>query len=100
MFALFLLNIFILFLRIFTLWADLPKPKMSNTQGTWVTQLVKHLTLGFSSGHDLWVLGWSPKSGTVLSMESVCPFTPFCPMHFHMELMKLVLLLYILVLLC
>jgi len=35
-----------------------------------VAQLVKRLTLGFGSGHDLGVVGSSHKSGSVLSMES------------------------------
>ena len=29
-------------------------------RGTWVAQLVKHLTLGFSSGLDLMVCGFEP----------------------------------------
>ena len=38
-------------------------------RGTWVAQAVKHLTLDFSSGHDPHVVGSSPTSGSVLSME-------------------------------
>ena len=34
------------------------------------TQLVKHPTLGFSSGHDFMVTESSPMSGSVLSAES------------------------------
>ena len=41
-----------------------------NSRGTWVAQLVEHLALGFSSGHDLRVLRSSPVSGSMLSMES------------------------------
>ena len=37
--------------------------------GTWVVQLVKHLTLDFGSDHDLSVLGSSPAWGSMLSME-------------------------------
>ena len=36
--------------------------------------LVKHPTLGFSSGHDLKVVGLDPVSGSVLSMESAWDF--------------------------
>ena len=39
------------------------------TQGAWVAQSVEHLTLDFSSGHDPRVVGFSPASGSVLSME-------------------------------
>ena len=38
--------------------------------GAWVAWLVKHPTLGFSSGHDLMVVGLSPFLGSVLSVES------------------------------
>ena len=38
--------------------------------GAWVAQLVKQLTLGFSSGHDLRVMRLSPTSGSMLGMES------------------------------
>ena len=38
--------------------------------GIWVTQLVKHLTLDFSVGHDLRVVRSSPVSGSALSKES------------------------------
>ena len=38
--------------------------------GTWVPQSVKHLTPGFSSGHDLRVIRLSPMLGSVLSEES------------------------------
>ena len=29
-------------------------------RGTWVAQSVKHLTLGFGSGHDLMIRGFEP----------------------------------------
>ena len=35
--------------------------------GNWVVQLVERPTLGFSSGHDLRVMGPSPALGSVLS---------------------------------
>ena len=38
--------------------------------GTWVAQSVEHLTLGFSSGCDLQVVGSSPKLGSALNVES------------------------------
>ena len=35
--------------------------------GVWEAQSVKHLICGFSSGHDLRVVGSSPEWGSVLS---------------------------------
>ena len=47
-----------------------PQPfKTCMSGGTWVAQLVERLTLGFDSGHDPRVVGWSLKSGSVLSVE-------------------------------
>ena len=50
--------------------------------GTWVAQSIKPLTLGIGTGHDLRVIGLSPKgstvSGSMLSMESSC-LSPFAP---------------------
>ena len=43
--------------------------KNSRTEGAWVAQSVECLTLDFSSGHDLRVVGSSPASGSVLSTE-------------------------------
>ena len=40
------------------------------TQGHLVAQSVKHLTLDFSSGHDLRAVRLSPVSGSTLSRES------------------------------
>ena len=40
-------------------------------RGTWVAQSVKHLTLGFSSGHDLTVCEITPRVG--LSAGSMEP---------------------------
>ena len=40
-------------------------------------QSIGHPTLGFSSGHDLRVVGSGPVSGSVLSVESaVCSLSP------------------------
>lgn len=36
----------------------------------WMAQSVKHLTLDFSSGHNLTVMQSSPASGSMLSEES------------------------------
>ena len=41
--------------------------------GTCMAQLVKCPTLDFSSGHDIRVMGSSPKLGSVLSSEPVSP---------------------------
>ena len=65
--------------------------KWSSIRGSWVvTQSVKHLTLGFSSGHDLrvmmilWVMSlspWmSPALGSMFCGESTWRFSPFCPL--------------------
>ena len=49
----------------------------------WLAQSVKHLILGFSSGHDLRVMRLSAALGFKLSMKpawdflSLCPFPPF-----------------------
>ena len=37
---------------------------------TWVAELVKHLTLDFSTGHDLIVVGSTPALGSALDMEA------------------------------
>ena len=42
------------------------------SRGAWVAPSVGCLTLGFCSGHDLRVVGWSPVSGSVLTAESTC----------------------------
>ena len=44
-------------------------------RGTWVAQLVKHLTLDFSSGCDLMVLRLSPLIGLHVepAWDSLCP---------------------------
>ena len=38
-------------------------------RGTWVPQLAECPTLEFGSGHDPRVMGLSPASGSVLSLE-------------------------------
>ena len=50
--------------------------------GTWVTQLVKHPTLGFSSGHDLKVMRSSP-SLALLGMEPACDSLSASLLHSH-----------------
>ena len=41
-----------------------------NYRGARLVQLAEHLTLGFGSGHNLWILKWSPLLGSALSEES------------------------------
>ena len=41
----------------------------SGFRDSWVAQLFEYLTLDFSSGHDPRVVGWSPASNSVLSVE-------------------------------
>ena len=50
------------------IWNNLGIKK--NMGGTWVAQSVKHVTLGFSSGHNLRVVRSSPQLGSMLSAES------------------------------
>ena len=45
------------------------KSKEGIIGGAWVALLFKHLTLSFNSGLDLRVMGLSPMSGFMLSME-------------------------------
>ena len=49
--------------------------------GAWVVHSVRHLTLGFSSGHDLTVRGMEPHVGSVLTVQSllVILFLPLFP---------------------
>ena len=51
--------------------------KYARSRGTWVTQLVKRLTLGFSSGHDLRVPELEPcvrlHAGHLLGILSLPP---------------------------
>ena len=49
----------------------LMKRKHLKKGGAWVTQSVKHLTLGFGSGHDLTVFGLSPTSSFALTVWSL-----------------------------
>ena len=42
--------------------------KSKSNRGAWVAQLVKHLTLGFGSGHNLRVLRPSPALGSALGV--------------------------------
>jgi len=48
-------------------------------RGAWVAQSVKQLTLDFSSGRDLRVLGSGPASGSALSGETASGFSLLCP---------------------
>ena len=45
-------------------------------RGTCMAQLVEYLTLNFSSGHDLGVLGRSPALSCLLSGESAWNLSP------------------------
>ena len=42
---------------------------MARSVEHWVAQLVEHLTLDFGSGHDPWVMGSNPVSGSLLNVE-------------------------------
>lgn len=44
--------------------------KRTDSQGTWMVQLVKQLTLDFGSGRNLRDLGLSLESGSTFSKES------------------------------
>ena len=48
----------------------------SLVSGAGVAQSVKCPTLGFDSGPDLMVAGWSPALGSALSWESASRFSP------------------------
>ena len=52
-----------------TIYLSVGRRKSKHNRGTWVTQLVKRLTLDFCSGHDLTVVRFSFESGSVLGME-------------------------------
>ena len=54
---------------IFILELMLPTESISS-QGTWVTQPVKHLILYFSSGCNLRVVRWSLELGSALGIEA------------------------------
>ena len=57
--------------------ATVYKPsKNTHSLGAWVAQSVKPPTLGFSSVHDLGVVGWIPASGSALSAESAGNYLP------------------------
>ena len=45
-------------------------------RGTCMAQLVEYLTLDFSSGHDLGVLGWSPALSCLLRGASAWILSP------------------------
>ena len=49
-----------------------------------MAQSVDYLTLDFDSGHDLRVLGSSPMSGSIVSMEfGIASLSPSAPTHAH-----------------
>ena len=50
--------------------------KRMTGRGSWVAQLVECLTLGFGSGRDRVVVGWSRGSGSALSEESAWDPSP------------------------
>ena len=54
--------------RKYRLWSEETRFE-TKCWGDWVSQLVKQMTLDFSSGHDLRVMSLSPKSGSVLGVE-------------------------------
>ena len=65
------------------LWAYICRGAMSGKSivnmifwGTWVAQLVKRLTHGFSSGHDLRVVRLSPVLGSTITGESAWDSLP------------------------
>ena len=58
-------------------------------RGAWVAKAVKHVTLDFHSGHDLWVLGSSPMSFSALSGYSALGsplFSSALPHSCHLSL--------------
>ena len=56
----------------------LKSKRLVKFRGAWMAQSIEHLTLDFSSGHDLTVMGWSLPLGSVLNMkpawDSLSPF--------------------------
>ena len=49
-------------------------------RGNWVAQSVKHLTLGFGSGHDLMVHEFEPCTISAgLAWDSLFPSLSLCP---------------------
>ena len=53
--------------------------KTDKVWGTWVAQLAEHPTVGFGSGHDPRAVGWSPASGSTLSVEHSKNSLSLCP---------------------
>ena len=45
------------------IFKEIHKKNLTHSGGAWVAQLVKHPTLGFSSGHDLTVREFQPHIG-------------------------------------
>ena len=62
------------------------RPKNTHPWGAWVAQSVKHLTLDFSSGHDLMVHEIEPHCGLCAdsvepAWDSLSPSLSAPPMH-------------------
>ena len=66
--------------------------KIKNRRDAWVSQTVGLLNLGFSSGHDLMVVGCSPMPmlGSTFSRESVWDSVPL-PLPLPLSLLMLCL---------
>ena len=61
----------------------------TQNRGAWQVQSVEHLTLDFSSGHDLRVMKWSPMLAAMLSRESAWDLSlPLSPAHTHTQSIK------------
>ena len=75
--------------------------KMFVVRGTWMTHLVEHLTLDFSSGHGRGVLGLSPTEwGSMTKRESSGRFPPslllsYCPSPHSLSLIWIYILVLI-----
>ena len=50
--------------------------KNAKGRATWVALVVKHLALGFGSGHDPKLVAWSPKLDSWVCSESLSVLSP------------------------
>ena len=66
--------------------------KQKKTWGTWVAQWIEHPTLGFSSGPDLRVLGWSHRSGSMLCSQGVWRLSLPLPLSWPVHMVSLSLI--------
>ena len=57
----------------------LSAPKERQLGGAWVAQSVEHPALDLGSGHDPGIVGSSPTSGSVLSVEPAWDSLSLCP---------------------